>query len=589
MTAFDITPFSPVHLGGCVPDGERNCEAWGIEAALEAYRDARAGEANVAPERIAIVAGTTEGESGAITGLATAIARALGARGPTWTISTACSSSANAIGLGCDLIGRGDADLVIAGGAERLVPEMYAGFFRLGVLAVEKCAPFGETRGTNLGEGAGFVVLERDGARTGKRWAYVNGYGLSSDAWHETSPEPRGEGIARAIRSCLDDAGLRASDIDYVNAHATGTAANDDAEWRGIKSVLAERADRVPVSGTKSFLGHAQGAAGALETIATLVSMDEDTIPPTLRVGRGRPSGPPDPVSQPAPRPHPVRHALSNSSAFAGANAVVCIGREASVPSVDRRIVRMIGIGVAREESDLTLDVDLRNTDPSARLSLAASARAIADAGLRVRGELRNRIGIFGGATRISPASADEYRASIERGGLAGASAPAFARLVLHAPIGAVSRLLALRGPTTTLADDRMAGLLAVAYAADWLENRNDCDFLVACAFDERTGDERAQGAASVVLSALHSDGPRVAGVASAGPGRIEEAIEIALGRAEIVRSNVEVFVGASGEAPSLHSMLLSIDACRAVREGGRAAVTAADGPSGSCALVLAV
>src|SRR5262249_39139903 len=162
------------------------------------------------------VAGTTEGDASDIAGLATGVARALGAKGAAWCVSTACASSANALGLGRDLLLAGDADLVIAGGAEKLVPEMYAGFHALGVLAAEKCAPFGETRGTTLGEGAGFVVLERDGARVVKRvWACLCGYGLGSDAWHETSPDPRGAGIARAMTSCLGDAGLGAADVDY--------------------------------------------------------------------------------------------------------------------------------------------------------------------------------------------------------------------------------------------------------------------------------------------------------------------------------------------------------------------------------------
>src|SRR5690606_14018459 len=133
----------------------------------------------------------------------------------------------------------------------------------------------------------------------------------------------------------------------------------------------------------------------------------------------------------------------------------------------------------------------------------AASIGALADAGVRVRGALRERAGIFAGATRMPRASLAELRASIEEGGLARCSAAAFARIVLHAPAGAVSRLLALRGPTTTLADPQLAGLLAVAYAADWLGRRDDAELLLACGLDERAaGEGGEEGAACVVLSA---------------------------------------------------------------------------------------
>ncbi len=630
VTRFDTSPFAPVHLGGCVhePGG---CEAWAVSAALEAWREA-AIEAVVA-ERVAVVAGTTEGEEGRIPGVARAVAEAIGARGAQWTVSTACTSSANAIGLGCDLIARGDADVVVAGGAERLVAEMYAGFYRLGVLAVEKCAPFGETRGTTLGEGAGFVVLERAGARERRAWAYVSGYGLASDAWHETSPEPRGEGIARAMRGAMIDAGLAPEAIGYVNAHATGTAANDDAEWRGVQKALGAHAGAIPISGSKSFFGHAQGAAGVLELLATIVCMREGAVPHTLRVGRGRNHGPPDPVAGDAPRSASFEHALGNSAAFGGANAVVCVSRAPAARAPVQRVVRVAGVGVSRTEAGAPRDeaaiaaqvpeADLRSTDPSARLALAASSIALADAGVRVRGALRERAGIFAGSTRVSPASAAEYRDSVERGGLGCVSVAAFARLVLHAPAGAVSRLLSLRGPTTTLCDDAIAGLLAFAYAADHLARREDADVILACGFDERASDEACdEGAACAVLSAApDARGPIVAGVACAGPGALERAIDVALERAGRSRDDVDAWKnvssleeltlagdgGGRGEdarrfatlpsapsrerqgelAPSLRSALAVVDAARALREGARVAVAAGEGPSASCAVVL--
>lgn len=591
IARFDVSPFAPVTLGACVPGGGTSV-SWSVEAALEAWRDA--GSPRVAPDRIALAVGCTQPDE--LYAISAAVAQALDLRGPRWMVSTACTSSANAIGLGCDLLARGEADVVIAGGAEQLAPEMFAGFYRLGVLAIDKCAPFGATRGTTLGEGAGFLVLERAGNCT--PWAFISGYGLASDAWHETSPEPRGEGIARAMRSCLRAAGLDASDIGYVNAHATGTAANDDAEWRGARKVLGPRADAMPVSGTKGFLGHAQAAAGALETIATLVCMRHGAIPQSLRIEGGRPGGPPDPVAEARPRAHAFDHALKSSAAFGGANAVLCLGRSPHRSPVVRRTVRVAGVGLVttragqpRDELELAETaegLELRGTDPSARLALVASIRALSDAGIRVRGELRERAGIFAGGARMPPASVAELGESIEAGGLARCSAAAFARIVLHAPAGAVSRLLALRGPTTTIADPELAGLLALAYAADWLARRDDADVLLACGIDERASDEDGEeGAAALALCAGEGEGPRVAGIASAGPQALERAIEAALSSAGLASVDARFVREAAVCAPSFSSARLAVDAVQALRDGARSALIAAAGSHISCAVVL--
>lgn len=599
ITRFDTRPFGRVRLGGCVAEGA-SCVEWAVAAALEAWADAGPKSAAIPASRVAVVAGTTEGEEGDIPGIARAVAEAIGARGPQWTISTACTSSANAIGLGKDLLDRGDADLVVAGGAERLAPEMFAGFYRLGVLAEEPCAPFGEIRGTTLAEGAGFLVLERAGASDHRPWAFLHGYGLASDAWHETSPEPRGGGIARASRGALGDAGLGPSSIDYVNVHGTGTAANDDSEWRGIRSALGSRAAEIPLSASKSYLGHAQGAAGVLELIATLVCMREGTVAPTLRVGSGRPNGPPDPVAAQVPRLREVRHLLLNSSAFGGANAVLCVGRDATPPrATPRRVARITGLGVCafaasepRDESHVRkgLSFELRGTDPSARLSLAAAHRALGDAGIRIRGALRDRAGVFAGSSRVSPTSLAEFRASIEEGGLERCSAAAFARLVLHAPAGTVSRLFELRGPTTTVAGDGIAGLMAIAYAADTVMRRDDADLMLAVGFDERATDEAREGAACVVIEAGAGRGPQVAGIASAGAGDLDGAIDQALSRAGTRREDVaswHISRTPDAGAPSLASAHLVVDAVRALREGVGLAVVGAAGSSASCVMVL--
>jgi 3-oxoacyl-[acyl-carrier-protein] synthase II len=334
MERLDLRALHPIRFAGWLREpwvrGEpASLAAWAGAAAREAWDDASADSSSVRPERIAVVVGTSLGDEGAATKVAEAVCEATGARGLRCTITTACASSTNAIGLGRDLLLEHDADLVIAGGAEKLVAQIFGGFAALGVLASEKCAPFGETMGTTLGEGAGFVVLERAGERPVRAHAYVTGYGLSSDAWHETSPDPRGDGMARAMIGCMRDAAIEARDVEYVNAHATGTAANDDSEWRGIQRSLGARAGAIPVSGSKGFFGHAQGAAGVLEAIATIACMREGLVPPSLRIGRGRPRGPVDPVGETgraragtfstAPRARRARRSVARCRSWASA------------------------------------------------------------------------------------------------------------------------------------------------------------------------------------------------------------------------------------------------------------------------------
>jgi 3-oxoacyl-[acyl-carrier-protein] synthase II len=235
--------------------------------------------------------------------------------------------------------------------------------------------------------------------------------------------------------------------------------------------------------------------------------------------------------------------------------------------------------------------VDVHGTDPSARLALAATRLALGDAGVRVSGAVRERAGLFAACTRVSPESLGEYRRSIERGGLERCSATAFARLVLHAPAGAVSRLLSLRGPTTTLAADGIAGLMAFAYAADTIARREDADLMLSVALDERS--REVPGPEGAVALAIHADrghGPCVSGVASGGAGELDATIERALSRAGSRADEVaswQVSTEPDPFAPSLASGSLALDATRAVREGAVVAVAAAACRSACCAVVL--
>lgn len=525
-----------------------------LVAAREAWQGAHLGP--VAPRRAALVFGTCFGHGFAeFHAVADRIAAGLDLAGPRITISTACASSTNAIGLACDLLLRGRADVVVAGGADTLLREAFAGFSALGVLSAEKCAPFSEPEGTTLGEGAGFVVLERarDALSRGiTPWASVHGYGLSADGFHETTPDPAGGGVARAIRGALRHAGWDAGSVDFVSAHATGTTNNDRVEWAVLERELGGRGAPPPVSGSKSQLGHTQGAAGALELILALLCQREGEIPSTLHFRGPRPGCPVDPVAAPRPRVHPVARALKLSAAFGGANAVLAYGAPGVGPaprreSMSRVVVRGVGVvgpaGAHRKPSvdaltrrravgpcaevDLgRIGVDPRRLDRSARWLTAASVLALGDGGRPLQGEASARTGLFVGATRMPAESSRRCHDAMRRNGVAGTSASAFARMSVNAPAGACSRALGLLGPTSTVSIGAGSGLLAVVLAAEWLALRDDADRMVAAGLDERAssgeaadaGDE-VEGAACLVLERAGEAGHDTAAIVVAGWG----------------------------------------------------------------------
>jgi beta-ketoacyl-acyl-carrier-protein synthase II len=256
-----------------------------------------------------------------------------GLAGPNLTYSTACSSSAVAIGEAARRIARGEADVMIAGGAEApLNFGTLKAWDALRTLAVEdpqdpaaSCKPFAKNRsGLVLGEGAAFVVLEERGRaldRGARIRAELAGYGLCTDTAHITRPTV--EGQARAMRLALEDAGMAADEVGYVNAHGTGTQANDGVETAALKEVFGPRAYRIPVSSTKSMHGHLLGAAGALEFAAALLAMEAGMVPPTAHLDLRDPECDLDYVAEGARHCPGIAAVLSNSFAFGGTNAVL--------------------------------------------------------------------------------------------------------------------------------------------------------------------------------------------------------------------------------------------------------------------------
>jgi nodulation protein E len=253
----------------------------------------------------------------------------IGVRGPSFGVVSACSSSTHAIGLAFQMVRAGIADAAVTGGAEACITlGALKSWEALRVMATDTCRPFSKDRkGLVLGEGAAIVVLETlDGARArgANIIAEIVGFGMSADARDLTNPDV--DGMARAMKSCLADAGLTPDDIDYINAHGTGTLANDLTETKALKVALGERAYKIPASSTKSMVGHALGGAGALELVATVMAIRDNVAPPTMNYLGADPACDLDWVPNEA-RPMKIDVAMSNSFAFGGLNAVLAARR----------------------------------------------------------------------------------------------------------------------------------------------------------------------------------------------------------------------------------------------------------------------
>jgi 3-oxoacyl-[acyl-carrier-protein] synthase II len=254
-----------------------------------------------------------------------------GAKGPNSAVATACATGSHAIGDAFKIIQRGDADVMIAGGAESVItPLGIGGFNAMKALSTRNdepdkaSRPFDRDRdGFVMGEGAGIIILETlesASQRNANIYAEIVGYGMTADAYHITSPAPGGEGAARCMTIALEDGGAEPSEVDYINAHGTSTKHGDELETSAIKSVFKEHAYKLLVSSTKSMTGHLLGAAGGVESVITVMSIFHGIVPPTINLDN------PDPECDLNYVPYrsrevPVRYALTNSFGFGGTNA----------------------------------------------------------------------------------------------------------------------------------------------------------------------------------------------------------------------------------------------------------------------------
>ena len=252
--------------------------------------------------------------------------------GPCISLDTACASGSSILGYAYDLIRKGKCDVIIAGGVDELSLLSYSGFSGMMNLSKDICKPFDKKRsGILLGEGCGMVILEsltHAQKRGAKVYCSIAGYGLSNDAYHETQPDPNGEGAIKSIRMALKQAGISEDKIDYINAHGTGTKQNDAMEMTAINEVFGNNKEGIKVSSIKGAIGHTLGAAGAIEFVATAIAIKNGVIPPTINF-----SEPMDEysdwdfVANKSIKKN-IRYAISNSFGFAGNCCAIVLRNE---------------------------------------------------------------------------------------------------------------------------------------------------------------------------------------------------------------------------------------------------------------------
>jgi len=335
------------------------CSAFALAGARMAVEDAKLTSEQLAGERTSLIIGTTMGEADVIgrledvwirkgTGALDAaqlplygatllpihLARAFGARGMVQALPAACAAGNYAIAFAADLIRSGRADGVITGASELLQKHQFAGFVRLGAVAPERCQPFDKNRrGIIIGEGSGILVLESEAhavRRGASVLAEVGGCGLACDAHHITRPHPEGAGSLAAMRDAIARSGITPEQVDFVNAHGTGTQANDKIESHVVREVFGGRS--VPISSLKSMIGHCMGAASALEAVACVMSVQTGVYPPTVGFETPDPECAVNLVANQAASGR-ADVVLNNSLAFGGYDAVVTFAREGVLPA----------------------------------------------------------------------------------------------------------------------------------------------------------------------------------------------------------------------------------------------------------------
>ena len=463
-------------------------------------------------------------------GFGKALASALKIGGETWVVTTACSSTTVALGLAQTLINRGYYDTVLVGGSDALCVANVAGFDAIKATSTGRMSPFSTPPGLNIGEAACFWVvedLEKAILRQARCRGRLLGHATTSDAYHPTTPDPRGLGVARTLANALADSGLTVADLGCVNAHGTGTEANDKAECKGIAKFLGEH--NLPVVSTKSFFGHCMGVTGILEATSQLLAMNENFIPPTLNFSEPRPGCTLDYVPNVA-REKKYDAFISANYAFGGNNAAVTISKWDAVAPVREKkngrvvitgvgAVTSLGLGVpatlaqlrrgtvglspvtnfplagrtsrlagqvagfSAAQVDRRLDFSVLN--PISKFAVSAGRLALENAGLKITPANGDDVGVAMGVCNGS--SEMGHMDSVFTSENYAANIPSFSNITANSTAGWVSTQLYLKGVNASLSAGPHAGLQSLAYAFDALAEKR-ARIMLAGAADEVYG-----------------------------------------------------------------------------------------------------
>ncbi|MCE7002243.1 hypothetical protein LWC34_05285 [Kibdelosporangium philippinense] len=420
------------------------------------------------------------------------VADSLGAHGPRVVFGTGCVAGTNALCYAVDVLRARLARTMVVIGVETLTVTTMATFRSWKALDPAPSRPYGGSGGVNLGEGAAVLVLEAD-PKAEDVVAYVNGYGLTSDAFHVTAPPRDGEGLLRALRIALRDAGIAPSEVDYVNGHGTGTPANDTAELAAMRAAFGPHAP--PISSSKPQVGHTLGAAGVVEAALTALAIRDQLLPPTANVA---PVSDWDVVPNHS-RPARIDVAVTNSLAFGGANGVVVLGRRPRRVA-DTHPARAVEVCGSARVADLDAALALIPRAYAGRvgelgaLAMAAGSAAWTDAGCTTDAE---RVGLVF-ATAAGPiGTIEELFALRDRDELRLVSPVTAPNIVASVTAGYVCQMLDIKGPLSAITSGADSASIADDYAHRLIARGRADVVLVVCA------DERADGARAHVLRAV--------------------------------------------------------------------------------------
>ena len=516
-----------------------------LQASKEALKDAGI-DGNVDADRMGVIMGSCVGgvvsienyiEKGektedinkmSIASIANHVANMAGAKGVVTNIGNACAASTLSVAYACELIRAGVGDVFIAGGADAFASVPFAGFTALHALSENACSPFNHSNGITLGEGAGAIIVESY-EHAVKRGAHIYcdvlSAGISSDAHHITAPRPDGIGQMYAIRRALDKSGVDKKDLDYINAHGTGTAKNDEAEFLSIHTIFDDVNDHLSVSSTKAMVGHCLGAAGAIEAVYAIKALTDNKVPPTigysaedleaLKEKAGKIDFMPNDMKE-----KELNYVMSNSFAFGGSNASIIFAKNEGKMSESENdediyitglgIVTPVGNGVenyiekvkggetitsgnlvselGKEDFD-KFDIKLafyRKLDKLSTMQVVSGIEAINNSGFTFNDDNAEDFGMIIGTGDGPLTTVYEFQEHISKEGTQNGSAFNFPNTVYNAAGGYLSIKTGMRGYNVTITNGNQSGLASVCYAANEIK-QNRTAAMLASGTDENS------------------------------------------------------------------------------------------------------